>query len=737
MCEIINNIKYCPRSFYGTINLNRGGLLNKAIKFLIYSILKEGGLVIIEYTNPKDLIAKKDMLRDLDVSLDRLIFTPSIKQFPMWDNNKMYDEYISNRDTNDKVLFIGKRDGNYNKWDIDEIYKYNNTIKDMCIKKGIMSIIEYKLEGLREDIFRNIIDLHDNLIISSDMGIYHCGNGDYEKIKILGSVLKGRNSNEEQLFKEKKKFQLLNELIIDISYKHNKEDLFNSAVSSVGEIIGADFGHMVDFYPLNYEKLVGRYNFPHGLEEYLLKIPMDRREVSRYYSDKNSRDITIRDPEYYENEMRKYILKKYKLKTVIEIPITKDEEVPIGGIYLFSKKECSMFFKHIPFLRAVRNALFIILKKQRKNEEEQNRLIKTEKLKSLGELAGGIAHDFNNVLTTILGISQIALSKNLDNDTKKYLDIIYKSALDGKSIVENVENFTKRRSNNKYELHRLKEILESSIEMAKPRWKNSYESRGIKLELIKNLNSKSYIYCKAHEIREVILNIILNAMDAMEAGGILTIDSYDKDNKAIIEIKDTGEGMTEDVKERIFESFFSTKDVRGTGLGLSISKDIIERHNGEIVVESELGRGTKFIIKLDSHLKDNKAKVGSIDIPKFNNVSALIIDDNREVAYSIGQLMNMLKINNDIETDVDKVMDKIDNNDYDIIVCDLAMPRIGGLDIAKKVKDKYPNTKFIIMTGWPGEIGSKYLDKVDYILEKPCLLKDLAEGIDLVINNKE
>ena len=228
-----------------------------------------------------------------------------------------------------------------------------------------------------------------------------------------------------------------------------------------------------------------------------------------------------------------------------------------------------------------------------------------QRLSTLGELAGEISHDFNNSLTTILGFSQIVMNdKRLDKDLKSYMEMIYESALDGEAIVSRIKNFSKNEKSDNMSLIEVNDVVESTIKMASIKWKNINEKKGMKIEVIENLQSKSKINCNAREIREITLNIILNAIDSLENGGQLKIETYDEDDNVVIKIQDTGIGMDEETMSNIFEPFFSTKGENGTGLGLSICKKIIEKHNGIIKVDSKLGVGTTFRIYMKRYSVD-------------------------------------------------------------------------------------------------------------------------------------
>ncbi|RKD32347.1 hybrid sensor histidine kinase/response regulator [Thermohalobacter berrensis] len=530
-----------------------------------------------------------------------------------------------------------------------------------------------------------------------------------------------------------RKLKLIKELIEKVPYKKDCKEFLDYSIAKVINNIGADYGYIVtinDDFTIDF---ISKYKLPDELLNKLKSSVFSKELLKKRIKKGTIKLVTKSDLCVSEKHILHKLFLQYKIKSLVEVPIKERDNTIKGFLVLVSQKDENIFQEHIYLLQILTSIILVLLKDHRKHEKRQKELVKAERLKILGELAGGVAHDFNNVLTTIIGFTQMALLKSRNEEIRKLLDIIYKSSLDAKAIVNKIQNFNKTSYDKQIDLHNLNSIVENVIEMAKPKWKNDYESKGAKLEIIKRLNSKRCIYCNEHEIREALLNIVLNAMDAMENGGKLTIITYDKDDKAYLHIEDNGIGMEDKVKEKIFEPYYSTKEARGTGLGLSITQNIINEYNGNISVESKLGSGTKFIISFPSYSKVDNIKEENMEIPKYDSVKTLIIDDREDVADTIKELLAMLNVESDIGSTREEIFRKITQKEYDIVICDLAMPDISGLDVAKEIKEEYPNIKFILMTGWPGDIEKDKLVNVGYMIHKPCTLKDLIKGIEKVV----
>ena len=235
------------------------------------------------------------------------------------------------------------------------------------------------------------------------------------------------------------------------------------------------------------------------------------------------------------------------------------------------------------------------LKKAEKQlQEAQTHLLQSEKLASLGQLAGGVAHEINNPMAVILGFSQ-SIAKKIKEDDSLYMPLksIEREAIRCKKLVGDLLTFSRTGKPEK-EKAGVNEIIEQTISLieAQTKIKN--------IEIIKKYNENlPRIMLNISRIQQVIINLCSNAIDAMPSGGKLFIETNLGDKNVEIKITDTGTGMTDEVKKRLFEPFFSTKEVgKGTGLGLSLCYEIIQSYNGTIEVESESGKGSVFIIKI-------------------------------------------------------------------------------------------------------------------------------------------
>jgi signal transduction histidine kinase len=231
----------------------------------------------------------------------------------------------------------------------------------------------------------------------------------------------------------------------------------------------------------------------------------------------------------------------------------------------------------------------------------QRQMVQQERLSAFGEMAGGVVHDFSNALMSIIGYSELLLSdpaaRTDEATTLDYLRIINTAGRDGAHVVSRLRDFYRPRgAEDMFEPLDLNEIVRQSIALTKPRAAKREESCAI--TFIADLADEAIAAGIAPELREVITNLICNAVDATPGAGVVTVHTHQAKTEAIIEVRDTGSGMTEEVRSRCLEPFFTTKGEAGTGLGLAMVFGIIERHGGEMEIESTLGEGSLFRLRL-------------------------------------------------------------------------------------------------------------------------------------------
>ncbi len=240
--------------------------------------------------------------------------------------------------------------------------------------------------------------------------------------------------------------------------------------------------------------------------------------------------------------------------------------------------------------------VLVFLRDVTERKREHELMAQSDKLRAVGELAAGVAHNLNNSLTVIQGRAQLLLRNATDEVSAKSLAVITNAVEDGSKTLRRILEFARRDTASEFVPVDLGYLVSSSIDIARPKWQSN-SAKG-KIEVKIEGNSKVYVLGEQAELREVVLNLIFNAVDAMPNGGTMEVGARAEIESGCFWVADTGCGMSQETASRIFEPFFTTKGSMGSGLGLSASHGIITRHKGEICVVSEPGEGTRFEVRL-------------------------------------------------------------------------------------------------------------------------------------------
>jgi PAS domain S-box-containing protein len=370
----------------------------------------------------------------------------------------------------------------------------------------------------------------------------------------------------------------------------------------------------------------------------------------------------------------------------------------------------------------------------RKRIEEQ--LFQAEKLRAVGEMASGVAHDFNNALAAILGNTQLLLYTAQDEELKETLKIIEQVAKDSGQTVRRLQDFTRRRVPQELFKVDINSIIKDSIEITKPRWKDEAQSRGIRIEIVSNLEDIPFASGNASELREVITNMIFNAIEAMHEGGKVEIRTFKKRRDIFIQISDTGVGIAEEAKKRIFEPFFTTKPFSNTGLGLSMSYGIVKRFGGEIEVESKVGQGTTFTIILPIGEEGKEEAVDPQTIKKGRKARILVIDDEEFVRSVLSRTLAQADHQVTLAEDGRKGVQLFKEGKFDIVLTDLGMPGVSGWEVCRMIKEVSPRTPVGMITGWGDERNRSKMEEygLDFFISKPF---DFAQILNVVAETME
>ncbi|MGH2777364.1 MAG: response regulator [Actinomycetota bacterium] len=346
--------------------------------------------------------------------------------------------------------------------------------------------------------------------------------------------------------------------------------------------------------------------------------------------------------------------------------------------------------------------MLAIVRDMTTQREIEAQMHQSERLTALGQMAGGIAHDFNNLLQAILGYAQLmARSPGNADVVRRGLDVIEKAANGGAETVRRIQKFARLRPDEPFVTMDLNQVVRDSLAITRPRWEEKKVKGGVPLQLELELGPVPVVMGRPAELNEVITNLVLNAIDAMPKGGTLRIRTRLGDHRhAVITVADTGMGMSDEVRKKVFDPFFTTKGEEGTGLGLSVSHSIVERHGGDLRVDSRTGEGTTFTITLPIGMSPTGESAEGGEPGTERKGRILLVDNDPQVLSILGEMLkdaghHVLPVPSGPEA-----LRVFVPSGFDLVLTNVGMPEMSGWDVAEQIRARDPHVPVIFITGW-------------------------------------
>jgi two-component system cell cycle sensor histidine kinase/response regulator CckA len=341
------------------------------------------------------------------------------------------------------------------------------------------------------------------------------------------------------------------------------------------------------------------------------------------------------------------------------------------------------------------------------------------RLEMLGRMTMGVAHDFNNLLTTVLGHAELIradlAASGAGPEAAAHVGTLEGAAEDGAALVRRIQQYIRNDKQERVEPVELHALAAEVLTLTKPYWHNEPRRKGIAIVVAADLRETPPILGTPTEIREVLVNLVLNAVQAMPAGGTLTVSTGPADGRGVfVEVADTGVGMSERVQRRIFEPLYTTKGTAGTGMGLTVSQGIVQEHNGRIEVESAPGRGTLFRLTFPFAPEAPAPEAPALDVPDrarppvpasaapvrtARPLRVLVVDDEPMVRLVTTKLLRLRGHTVDDADGGAAALDCLDTLQYDLVVTDLSMPGMSGRELAAEVRRRFPALPVVLLTG--------------------------------------
>ena len=553
-----------------------------------------------------------------------------------------------------------------------------------------------------------------------------------------------RKKAEEEIIQRSKRLEVISELTRIIGSSLDIRDIYQAFTSEVKKIIDFDRASiaLVDGDKLRFFAVSGEVETGLGEGDITPLAGSTTAWVMEYKRSIIETDFT---QETQFSIVERQLLKS-GLKSAIRVPLFSKGEV-FGTFNLTSRHPNAYGEMEREVLEqlagqiasAVENSLLFIQISERENELSKayaelkaahDLMVQSESLRALGEMASGVAHDFNNMLSIILGRAQLALGTTKDSRMVRDLRIIEQSAIDGAKTVRRLQDFARVRVDREFEVLDLNEVVRDALQMVEPRRLERQAVDRIAIDISAEMGKAIPIEGDSAELREVLTNIVFNAMDAMPQGGKITIKSKLENNRVVLSITDTGMGIPEEIKGRLFDPFFTTKSPEGLGMGLSVAYGIVSRHGGSINVDSSAGKGATFYIKLPVAVSAGKRLLLPEEPTSIKRATILLIEDDPQTNEVLRLMLEWLGHKVEGFTNAKEALETFDKDktDYDIVITDMGMQEMSGRDVARRIKEMKPETSVIVITGWGTQLDPGELRKVgiDGIISKPFTKEALS-----------
>jgi PAS domain S-box-containing protein len=447
----------------------------------------------------------------------------------------------------------------------------------------------------------------------------------------------------------------------------------------------------------------------------------------------------------------------------VAVPVIQDGNKAVGALWLGYEEAEPLSAQDLGVLMSIGLHVAIALKNSAlfaaRNEAleslkaAQDKLVESEKVNAIGLIAHGVAHDFNNVLGSILGRAQLLKSQLRDPALVKHADIIEKAANDGAETVRRIQEIGRQDKIDDFVAVDLDEMVSDVVDLTQPKRGPTVH---VQVTPCPPDRKRPIVAGNPHQLREVLVNLVHNAVDAMPTGGVLTLSTDvsashagDGGETCEVRVRDTGTGMPQEIIGRIFDPYFTTKGERGTGLGLSVSHSIVRRHGGDVDVVSRqdgIEHGTTFILTFPRYEPAPKAAsiVGAKSEAKGagnGHARVLVVDDEENIREILAEIL--MNGGHEVVTAADgaEALDRLreDSSRFDLVFTDLGLPGMTGYEVASEIKKIRPTLPVGLVTGWGATLDPEKAraNGVDLVISKPFRFEQVLSLVDEALAAKK
>jgi signal transduction histidine kinase len=361
----------------------------------------------------------------------------------------------------------------------------------------------------------------------------------------------------------------------------------------------------------------------------------------------------------------------------------------------------------------------------------QQQLVRSQTLRAVGVLASGAAHHLNNLLAVILGNIQLLLEGVRKPEIRHALELLEQTTQDAADVVRRLQRFSRVEPFANMVPVDLNALAREVLELTQPLWQDEALARGVRIEAVLDPGEIPAVTGDPGALRETLMNLLLNAIEALPKGGGVTVKTWRSGHAVRCSVADSGVGMSDYVRERALEPFFTTKGPKSTGLGLSVAYGILQRHGGDLAIESAEGQATTVTIRLPLTPAKAERKTEP-PAPPTAPLAILLIEDEATVRETLAKLLTSQRHRVVQAAGGEEGLAQLGAGEpVDLVLTDLGMPGMTGWEVARAVKARWPHLPVGLITGWGEEPEGSDEERqaVDFVISKPVTLDTLRAAL--------
>jgi signal transduction histidine kinase/CheY-like chemotaxis protein/tetratricopeptide (TPR) repeat protein len=372
----------------------------------------------------------------------------------------------------------------------------------------------------------------------------------------------------------------------------------------------------------------------------------------------------------------------------------------------------------------------------------QERLVRSERLRVLGEVSSGVAHEFNNLLTAILARVQLMGLASHDPEQKAHLQLLEKAAMDAAGVVRRLQTFSRHERTGKFVVVDVAEVCNDAVEFLRPLWSTRRRHGRPPVTVRLSCQPGLRVMGNPTELREVLTNLIKNSLDALgEKGGQIQVHASSPSSGIVtLRVGDDGPGIPPENLSRLFTPFFTTKGEGGTGLGLCLSQRLVEQHGGDLKLESGAQAGTVATITLPQQVPSARGAIPTPLAPQAaqgHGIAVLVVDDDAEVLRPLCSYLEQAGYRVATARDGHEAIDQLRAARTDVLLTDIGMPRMDGLELCRRAHALQPKLPVVLMSGWASDVDHAKARAVgaQALLAKPFAMQQVCDILRRMANS--